>query len=147
MKRSGGVSGAVSLVMIFCVLCLAVFSVLTLATADREARLSEMTAQSAADYYAADTLAVSIVAALRDGLPLPADAAELEVVHVLSEYSDGAEETASFSLPAGENQSLNVEVLLRDKGGKTCKILRWQTEYTGSWETEDTMDIWDGTWE
>lgn len=147
MKRGGGVSGAVSLVMIFCVLCLAVFSVLTLATADREAKLSDITAQSAADYYAADTLAVSIVAALRDELPLPAEAAELEIVHVLSEYSDGAEETASFSLPAGENQALNVEVLLRDRSGKTCKILRWQTEYTGTWETDDIMDIWDGTWD
>ena len=64
MKRGGGVSGAVSLVMIFCVLCLAVFAVLTLATADREAKLAEMTARSAADYYEADHRAVEIAAAL-----------------------------------------------------------------------------------
>ena len=62
MKRGGGVSGAVSLVMIFCVLCLAVFAVLTLATADREAKLAEMTARSAADYYEADRRAVEIAA-------------------------------------------------------------------------------------
>ena len=47
MRRGGSVSGAVSLVMIFCILCLVIFSVLTLATADREYRLSEMTARNA----------------------------------------------------------------------------------------------------
>ena len=65
--RRGGVSGAVSLVMIFCVLYLAVFSALALATADREARLAELTAQRAADYYEADRRAVEIVEELLAG--------------------------------------------------------------------------------
>ena len=81
MKRSGGVSGAVSLVMIFCVLCLSVFAVLTIATADREAKLTAMTAQNAEDYYAADRLAVEIVAALYHNTPLPAD---IEIVRTLA---------------------------------------------------------------
>ena len=50
MRRGGSVSGAVSLVMIFCVLCLAVFATLTYVTADRERQLAELTARSAADY-------------------------------------------------------------------------------------------------
>lgn len=140
MKR-GGVSGAVSLVMIFCVLCLAVFAVLTLATADREAKLTAVTAQNAADYYAADAAAVEIVAALRDGRTLPMD---VEIEHVFSEYADGPAQTAAFSVPVGEDQTLRVEVQLMDKGQKTCKILRWQTEYTGEWEPEEYMDLWDG---
>lgn len=144
MKRGGSVSGAVSLVMIFCVLCLAVFSVLTLATADREAKLSAMTAQNAADYYAADTLAVAIVAALQDGSPLPVDEEDVEITHIFSEYPDGTTETAEFSLPIGDDLTLHVAVLLRDKDGKTCKILRWQTEYTGSWEVNDSWAVWDG---
>lgn len=141
MKRGGGVSGAVSLVMIFCVLCLAVFAVLTIATADREAKLARMTAQNAADYYEADRLAVEVVAALREGRTPPVD---VEVEHVLSTYPDGPVETAAFSLPVGGSQTLRVEVLLGDQDGKTCKILRWQTEYTGEWETDDSMPVWDG---
>ncbi len=133
MKRGGGVSGAVSLVMIFCVLCLAVFSVLTVATADREAKLSEMTAKNAADYYAADCQAVEIVAALQGGGTLPAD---VEITRT--------GDTAVFSLPVGENQALNVEVLLGGQDGNACKILRWQTEYTGTWETDDSWAVWDG---
>ena len=128
MRRSGGVSGAVSLVMIFCVLCLAVFSVLTLATADREAKLSAMSAKSAAEYYQADHDATRIAAALRKGEPAPAD------VEVIREGN-----TASFRLPVGD--SLGLEVALSDDG----EILRWQTVYTGAWAPDEFLNLWDGT--
>ena len=131
MRKSGGVSGAVSLVMIFCVLCLAVFSVLTLATADRESKLSEMTARNTAEYYRADHDATVIAAALQQGSPLPA---ELDVDITW----DG--DTASFFLPVGDSLELDVAVSVH--GGK---ILRWQTVYTGSWEPEEFLELWDGT--
>ena len=133
MRRSGGVSGAVSLVMIFCVMCLAVFSVLTLATAVRESRLSEMTAQNAAEYYLADYDATVIIAALKNGRPLPEDL-DVDITW------DG--DTASFLLPVGESQGLDVAVSVH---GGTCEILRWQTVYTGSWEPDDFLALWDGT--
>ena len=130
MRRSGGVSGAVSLVMIFCVLCLAVFSVLTLATADRESKLSEMAAKSAAEYYQADYEATVIAAALGSGGPLPAD---VEVAW------DG--DTASFRLPMGDSLGLDVAISVH---GGSYEVLRWQTVYTGSWEPNDYLDVWDG---
>lgn len=67
MKRGGTVSGAVSLVMIFAVLCLTVFSVLTLSTAVGESKLAQATAQHTADYYAADAQATAIAAQLGQG--------------------------------------------------------------------------------
>ena len=133
MRRSGGVSGAVSLVMIFCVLCLAVFSVLTLATADRESKLSEMTARSAEEYYRADYNATVIAAALRSGSPIPADL-DVEISW------DG--DTASFRLPVSD--SLGLDVALSVHGG-ICEILRWQTVYTGSWEPDEFLDLWNGS--
>ena len=132
MRRSGGVSGAVSLVMIFCVLCLAVFSVLTLATADREAKLSEMTARNAAEYYRADYTATAIAAALSGGGPLPAD---VDVAW------DG--DTASFRLPIGE--SLGLDVALSVHGDGSYEVLRWQTVYTGSWEPSGYLELWGRT--
>ena len=65
MKRGGQVSGVVSLVMIFCSLCLCVFAVLTFASADRERVMCEMTARSAGEYYAADYEAVKEAAAVK----------------------------------------------------------------------------------
>lgn len=67
MRRGGTVSGAVSLVMIFAVLCLTVFSVLTLSTAVGESKLAQATAQHTADYYAADAQATAIAAQLGQG--------------------------------------------------------------------------------
>lgn len=133
MKKSGGVSGAVSLVMIFCVMCLAVFSVLTLATADRESKLSEMTARSAAEYYQADYNATAVVAALQNGSPLPADL-DIDIAR------DG--DTVSFLLPVNDSQGLDVAVALR---GSECEILRWQTVYTGDWAPDEFLELWDGT--
>lgn len=140
MKR-GGVSGAVSLVMIFCVLCLAVFAVLTLATADREAKLTAMTAQNASDYYEADRIAVHIAAALREGRTAPED---IEIEHAFTDTPDGPAETAAFSVPIGEDQALCVEILLGDQKGETFEILRWETAYTGEWEPDEYVNLWDG---
>lgn len=67
MRRGGTVSGAVSLVMVFAVLCLTVFSVLTLSTAVGESKLAQATAQHTADYYAADAQATAIAAQLGQG--------------------------------------------------------------------------------
>lgn len=67
MRRGGTVSGAVSLVMIFVVLCLTVFSVLTLSTAVGESKLAQATAQHTADYYASDAQATAIAAQLGQG--------------------------------------------------------------------------------
>ena len=109
MKRGGGVSGAVSLVMIFCVLCLAVFAVLTLA----------------------DRRAVEIAAALQKGGE-PADAAVV-----------WSGDVASFTVPIGEDQALDAAV--RVQAGGPCEIVRWRTIYTGEWEPEEYLNVWDGT--
>ena len=47
MKRSGSISGGISLVMIFCVLCMTVFAALTMVTAQREHDMARLTAQRA----------------------------------------------------------------------------------------------------
>ena len=67
MRRGGTVCGAVSLTVIFCVLCMAVFAALTFVTANRERVLSELDAQRAAEFYRADCEATRIAAALRSG--------------------------------------------------------------------------------
>lgn len=134
MRRGGSVSGAVSLVMIFCVLCLVVFATLTFATADRERRLSELSAQRAADYYAADAQAVQIIAALCGG-DIPAGVE-------LTESRDSSGRVEEFSVPMGEKQQLLVKVRIAPDG--SYRILRWESAYAGKWEANESIDIWDG---
>ena len=131
--RRGRVSGAVSLIMIFCVLCLSVFAVLTLSTAVGEKKLTDLTAERAQDWYAADRQAVAAVAALERGeTPQDVDVA-------FTQEAEGTQ--AEFTLPAGGEQILTVKVLLSDGG---YEILCWRTDYGGDWAADDTIAIWDG---
>lgn len=136
MRRGGTVSGAVSLVMIFAVLCLTVFSVLTLSTATGESRLAQATAQHTADYYAADAQATAIAAQLRQGSREP----EIEGIPIVYEdASDG--QRAIFSVPAGQNQALSVVLLLQNQ---SYAILKWELTYSGDWQADQSIAVWDG---
>ena len=131
MKRGGTMTGAVSLVMIFCVLCMAVFAVLTLSTAVREQGLAELTAQRAAEYYEADRQAAAIAAALIAG-----EAVEADVSYELT--GEGA--VASYVVPAGGELLLEVRLLLT---GSEYEVLAWRTIYAGDWTPDNSMELLD----
>jgi len=127
MKRGGSISGAVSLVMIFCVLCMAVFAALTMVTAQREHTLAVLTADRAQAYYEADRTAAETVAALERG-----------------ERPQGVTltgDTASFAVPAGGDTLLAVKVRLEDRG---CTVEQWETVFAGEWEAAETIEVWGG---
>ena len=50
---------------------------------------------------------------------------------------------ASFTVPIGEDQALDAAV--RVQAGGPCEIVRWRTIYTGEWEPEEYLNVWDGT--
>ena len=70
MKKADGPApvGGSSLLVIFAVLCLAVFAVLSLSSVRAEGRLSTASAEAVRAYYAADCEAEEILAQLRAGI-------------------------------------------------------------------------------
>lgn len=120
--------GGVSLLVVFAVLCLTVFALLSLSTVRADARLSEASAQSVADYYAADCEAQKILAQLRTGV-LP-DGVTME---------DGV---ARYDCPISDTQTLHVEVRLGENGAYT--VLRWQAASPEEWDADYGLDLWDG---
>lgn len=134
MRRGGGLSGAVSLVMIFCVLCLSVFAVLTLSTAMNEKRLSDLATQRAAEYFAADCRAAEVLSELSAGK----EPGDVEIAR--TETNEGT--LVEFSLAAGGDRTLAVRAVLDGRGG--YRVLCWKTGYSGDWETDDIIEIWDG---
>lgn len=144
MKRTernfSGVSvGGVTIVMIFSVLCLTIFAVLSLITARNELSLAQKSADAVTNYYAADSRAIEImdaIAASYDGINFntPED---IDLIY----YVDGGEDFLSYSVPVDDRQ--NLRVLLKDDNGEVSVIL-WQVEENGAWTADEFMHVWDG---
>lgn len=123
--------GGISLLVVFAVLCLTVFALLALTTVQADARLADASAKAVTNYYAADCQAQEILARLRKG-----------------EQPEGVESQSfddsiyRYAVPISDTQELQAEVRFEPDGSYT--ILRWQAAPTGEWESDDTLDVWDG---
>ena len=126
-RFSPPVVGGTSLLVIFAVLALTVFALLSLSTALANDRLSSAAAQAVYDYYQADCQAEAILAQLRQGRQPPGVARQGDVF--------------AYSCPISYTQTLLVEVRL---DGDTYTILRWQAVSTAPWHPDDSLNLWDG---
>ncbi len=119
--------GGSSLLVIFTVLCLTLFAVLSLSSVQADGRLSKASGAAVQAYYTADCEAEEILAQLRGGI-VPQG-----VIRDGNQYR--------YECAVSETQTLFVEV---EVIGETYQVLRWQTETTGGWKTEDELQVWDG---
>ena len=118
--------GSSSLLVIFAVLCLTVFALLSLSTARAYGRLSDASAAAVSDYYAADCRAEELFARLRSG-ELPEEVKKINDVY-------------AYSCPISPSQTLEVE--LRQQDG-IWTVLRWQA-VAETEAAEVTLPVWDG---
>ncbi len=105
--------GGSSLLVIFAVLCLTVFTLLALSTVQADSRLSDASVKAVSNYYAADLEAESILAQLRQG-NIPDTVARTDNVY-------------SFSCTISATQELMVDVMFEND---VWTILRWQAVST-----------------
>lgn len=119
--------GGSSLLVVFAVLSLTVFALLSLSTVRANQRLGDASTKAVTDYYAADTQAQEILARLRMG----------DVVEGVTVEGD----RVTYRCPISDTQALEVE--LRQEGD-TYQILRWQAVATVAWQESDNTEYWDG---
>lgn len=131
--------GGASLLVIFAVLALTIFALLSLSTVRADGRLSEASAQAVRDYYAADCKAQAYLAWLRTGEGAP-DPAVTHTSMVTIDYDDHSAAIHFYTLPISDTQELQVELRM---DGTDYEILRWQAVPIGEWETDDGMELWD----
>jgi len=124
---SGSVIGGSSLLVIFSVLCLTVFTMLALGTVQAESRIAEASARSVTDYYRADLEAEQIFASLRSG-------------RKVSGVTQQGEHYC-YSCAVSEKQELLVE--LRCSDGQ-WSVISWQTVVYPEITTDDAPSLWDG---
>lgn len=129
--------GGSSLLVVFAVLSLTVFALLSLSTVRADQRLGEASAKAVADYYAADSQAQEILARLRKG-ETPVEVTS----HMEDSWHDPAQTRYTYAVPISDTQELQAEVLVGENGDYT--VLRWETVQVGDWEPDNSLNVWDG---
>ena len=131
--REGGraptVVGGSSLLVIFAVLCLTVFAMLSLAQAQADRRLAQNSWSAVTGYYRADCQAQEILAQLRAG-------------ERPQGVTEEGENVFSYACPISDAQTLEVRVRL---AGESYEILAWRAVFTADWQADEGLDLWDGS--
>ncbi len=130
MKRKQPISipalGGSSLLVIFAVLCLSVFALLSLSTVQAEKRMADAAADAVREYYAADLQAQEVFARLRKG-----------------ETIDGVQvsgDVYSYCCIISEHQVLEVVL---EKTETEWNVLRWQV-VSGVESVNTILPVWNG---
>ena len=128
-KNPAPVVGGSSLLVIFAVLCLTVFAMLSLTQAQADRRLARNSWSAVTGYYQADCQAQEILSQLRAG-------------ERPQGVTEEGESTFSYACPISDTQTLQVRVRL---AGESYEILCWQAEFTADWQADEDLDLWDGS--
>ena len=123
MKRNAVGLGGASLVLIFSILCLAIFSVLALSSANREKTLTDRLKASTEAYYAADSRAVEIEVKLREALARGETPSEIDGDQCPSRGRDAVRQRGD---PAGhrrDNQLISIKDRCRRITGCSAAVL------------------------
>ena len=126
--------GSSSLILIFIVLCLVTFSVLSLGNAKREDALSRRSADSVQEYYRADAAGETFLQ-LADQALLKGDS--------LMPYLQSASGTYCTDVAMNAGQALRVELAL-DWEQKTYQVLSWKVYHQEDYEIDQSIPVWSG---
>lgn len=146
MKRSANI-GSSSLILIFIVLCLATFGLLSVGNSRREGLLSEKNAAAVQEYYRADRQGVEFLSrvdrALEDSGEKNADAAKEQVLHALGEFYQSDRDLFCTDVAMDAGQALRVE-LQTDWEKKSCRVVTWKVYQREEYEIDQSIPVWTG---
>jgi len=139
MKQGGIGVGSASIVLVFAVLCLTVFSLITFVVAGNDKSLVDTEAQLVVGYYEADALAERIVADIMEADEIPEEVRGVEITTYWDMDMDA--EITYFLCPISDQKSLYVRLAVRND---SYDILSWRMYDTDDWTFDDSMDVWQG---
>ena len=119
--------GGSSLLVIFAVLCLTVFALLSLNSVQAEQRQADAASNAVRDYYDADLQAQEIYARLRSG----------EAVEEVREENG----IYAYEIPISQRQILSVRL---ERCEDVWNVLQWEAVPLES-ELDESLDVWKGT--
>lgn len=150
-KQSGGRAniGTSSLILIFIILCLTIFGLLSLSSAGSDWKLAEKNAESIRGYYEADSLAVEFTAMVEEALAQCARAASDEeyetlVREKLGEFYREDTNTVQTDVEMPYGQMLHVELEVCREAERGYRILAWNVYHSVDYEIDQSRPVWTG---
>lgn len=145
-------TGVTSMVLVFVMLCLITFSVLSLVSAQADLRLSRKSAERTTAYYEAENAAsdvlIALDAILAENAGAPDAASYFAAVRAASggtldvEFPD--ESHVAWQVPLGADQCLQVQVELVypvPADGARWRIVAWQAVGQYDWQQEQPLEL------
>lgn len=141
--------GSSSLLMVFLVLCLTTFAILSLSSAQSDYSFSKKFAEHKTEYYEASSRAEMILGEIdqllaenSDQVTARLDGKEIDNIPLSCTGADG-ETVISYQVPSGEKQALNVVLLVTNDSEHEnyYKIQAWQLISTEEWNGDNSLNL------
>lgn len=132
--------GSSSLILIFIVLCLATFAVLSLGNAKREDGFSRKSAESVQEYYRADAKGAAFVQEMD---LLMQEFKKAQVTAAAGQSYDAERDRFVRDIEMKSGLVLHVE-LVPDWERGTLQVQEWKVYDRGTFEIDQSMPVWNG---
>jgi len=139
VSRGGIGVGSASIVLVFAVLCLTIFSLITFVVANNERSIVDAKVNLVTGYYEADALAEQILVDLVAADIVPSS---LHGVEILTRWNEElGVDTTYYYCQISPVKSLYVNLVIRDD---SFDILSWRMRDTDIWTFDDSINVWSG---
>ena len=126
--------GSSSLILIFIVMCLVTFGMLSLTSAKSDLSLANRNADAVTEYYRADTEGEAFYRTVAG-----------EVKTACANASGHEERLALTEVAVERAQALHVELETDLDGEGSVRVAKWNVIQTEDYEIDDSMPVWGGT--
>ena len=143
--------GSSSMLVVFIILCLVTFSVLSVASANNDRKYSEKIADRTTAYYEASNKAEELLSQIDDKLKQVYEQYNAEYLSQVPDALtsiDGIDTSdfpsVSFSVPINDTQTLSVSLLIQipEKEGDTFyTVTSWKEISTEVWNGDEPMNL------
>lgn len=150
--RQGINIGTSSLILIFIILCLAVFGLLSLTSAKSDLSLAKRYAESVKGYYEADNKGQEFLQEMDGKLkeiydkysPEKPEELEKALGEAVKPYYDQETGIIKTDIPMDKGQALHIELKVVFDREARYQIEAWKIINTEDYEIDDSMPVWTG---
>lgn len=142
--------GGPSLILIFIVMCLVTFGMLSLSTAKSEHNLAVRNASAITEYYRADgegeafyQMVLNKVKSVKEKGRGQTEYEDL-LAQELGDYYHKEEKTIIIQIPMERSQALFIELVPDFGENGKVRISKWNVVPSEDYEVDNSMDVWGG---